>query len=189
MQWSSIDWENNRIHIDHKCYRDSLQEGSPIVITDRMKTESSCRTLPLIPYVREELLRHKKNLERNRKAFRNGYDKKWLNCVWVNGVGGLVTPDMLSDRFVRLLKNNGLRHIRFHDLRHSCASFLVANGVPLKHVQLYLGHSNYSTTADIYAHLSPEALDSSAETMQSLLAPKPAEEEKEGTVASAACGG
>ena len=118
VQWSSIDWENNRIHIDHKCYRDSLQEGSPIVITDRMKTESSRRTLPLIPYVREELLRHKKNLERNRKAFRNGYDKKWLNCVCVNGVGGLVTPDMLSDRFVRLLKNNGLRHIRFHDLRH-----------------------------------------------------------------------
>ena len=55
----------------------------------------------------------------------------------------------------------------------------MANGVPLKHVQLYLGHSNYSTTADIYAHLSPEALDSSAETMQSLLAPKPAEEKKE----------
>jgi len=49
----------------------------------------------------------------------------------------------------------------------------------MKQVQLFLGHSNYSTTADIYAHLSPNALDASGATMQSLLAPKAAEDGKE----------
>ena len=83
-----------------------------------MKTESSRRTLPLIPYVKEELLRHKKQLEANRRAFRNGYSKKWLNCVCVDSLGNLIIPDKLTQRFGNLLKANGLRHIRFHDLRH-----------------------------------------------------------------------
>lgn len=53
--------------------------------------------------------------------------------------------------------DNILRHIRFHDLLHSCASMLAAAGVPMKQIQLWLGHSNYSTTADIYAHLDYKA--------------------------------
>ena len=55
----------------------------------------------------------------------------------------------------------------------------MSSGIPMKQVQLFLGHSNYSTTADIYAHLSPNALDASGATMQSLLAPKAAEDGKE----------
>ena len=50
------------------------------------------------------------------------------------------------------MKNNGLRHIRFHDLRHSCASLLLSKGVPMKAIQEWLGHSTYSTTANFYAH-------------------------------------
>ena len=97
----------------------------------------------------------------------------------MDSLGNLIIPDKLTQRFGNLLKANGLRHIRFHDLRHSCASFLVSSGIPMKQVQLFLGHSNYSTTADIYAHLSPDELDASGATMQSLLAPKGAEEAKE----------
>ena len=52
-----------------------------------------------------------------------------------------------------MLEENGLRRIRFHDLRHSCASLLYANGVSLKDIQEWLGHSNISTTANIYTHL------------------------------------
>ena len=47
-----------------------------------------------------------------------------------------------------------MRRIRFHDLRHSCASLLYAHGVSLKEIQEWLGHSNISTTANIYTHLS-----------------------------------
>ena len=159
LQWDSIDWENDRIHIDHKAYCDVFREGNPIVITDEMKTESSRRTLPLIPFVKDELLAHKERQEYYRKMFHSGYSKKWLGCVCVDPTGNLIVPDKLTHKFNCLLKNHGLRRIRFRDLRHSCASLLVASGIPLKMVQLYMGHSNYSTTADIYAHLNPEALD------------------------------
>ena len=55
--------------------------------------------------------------------------------------------------------------MRFHDLRHSCASLLLANGVPLKHIQEWLGHSDFSTTANIYAHLDYSSKLSSAQAM------------------------
>ena len=56
-------------------------------------------------------------------------------------------------QFHKLLKTNGVRLIRLHDLRHSCASNLLAGGVPLKEIQEWLGHSNFSTTVDVYSHL------------------------------------
>lgn len=59
----------------------------------------------------------------------------------------------VSNNFRLLLKRNNLKHIRFHDLRHSCASLLLANNVPMKNIQEWLGHANYSTTADVYSHL------------------------------------
>ena len=52
-----------------------------------------------------------------------------------------------------MLAKNNLRKIRFHDLRHSCASLLLANGVRMKEIQEWLDHSDFSTTANIYAHL------------------------------------
>ena len=55
--------------------------------------------------------------------------------------------------------------MRFHDLRHSCASLLLANGVPLKQIQEWLGHSDFSTTANIYAHLDYSSKLSSAQAM------------------------
>ena len=60
--------------------------------------------------------------------------------------------------------------MRFHDLRHSCASLLLANGVPLKQIQEWLGHSDFSTTANIYAHLDYTSKLSSAKAMVSGMA-------------------
>ena len=62
--------------------------------------------------------------------------------------------------------------IRFHDLRHSCASLLLANGVPMKQIQEWLGHSDFSTTANIYAHLDYHSKISSAEAILSGLSMK-----------------
>ena len=70
---------------------------------------------------------------------------------WANGIP--FAPDFVSQKFPELLKKHGLRHIRFHDLRHSCASFLLANGFNLKDAQEWLGHSDIATTANVYAHL------------------------------------
>ena len=63
----------------------------------------------------------------------------------------------------------GLRHIRFHDLRHSCASLLLKQGVPMKQIQAWLGHSDISTTANIYAHLDSQSKQLSAATMEQAL--------------------
>lgn len=64
-----------------------------------------------------------------------------------------VRANYLTSAFPKFLEDHGLRRMRFHDLRHSCASLLLANGVPLKHIQEWLGHSDFTTTANIYAHL------------------------------------
>jgi integrase len=72
-----------------------------------------------------------------------------------------------TDNFPKLLEKHGLRQIRFHDLRHSCASLLLSNGVPMKQIQDRLGHSDFSTTANIYAHLDYNAKMASADAMVS----------------------
>ena len=64
-----------------------------------------------------------------------------------------------------LLDKNNMRHIRFHDLRHSCASLLLAKNVPMKAIQEWLGHSTYSTTANLYTHLESNTKNISANVL------------------------
>ena len=87
----------------------------------------------------------------------------------VNAEGGVILPDHLTKTFRDLLRSNGLKHIRLHDLRHSCASLMLANGVQMKQIQEWLGHSNYSTTADVYSHLDFSSKVQSAETIAGIL--------------------
>lgn len=72
--------------------------------------------------------------------------------------------------FPQYIQKHGCKRMRFHDLRHSCASLLLANGVPLKQIQEWLGHSDFSTTANIYAHLDYTSKLSSAKAMVSGMA-------------------
>ncbi|HEZ7986976.1 MAG TPA: tyrosine-type recombinase/integrase [Ruminococcus sp.] len=78
--------------------------------------------------------------------------------------------DFISTKFGELLKENGLKHIRYHNLRHSCASLLIANGVPMKSIQEWLGHANYRTTADVYSHFDFRSKEYSAEIISQVLA-------------------
>ena len=80
-------------------------------------------------------------------------------------MGNILKPDYLSTGFASLLEKNDMRHIRFHDLRHTCASLLLKNGVPMKQIQEWLGHSDFSTTANIYAHLDFNSKLDSAQAM------------------------
>ena len=68
-----------------------------------------------------------------------------------------MAPDYVTRVFREMLLKNGFRPIRYHDLRHSCPSLLIKNKVTMKEVQMWLGHSSFSTTANIYAHIDVDS--------------------------------
>ena len=105
--------------------------------------------------------------ELNKKVCGNCYNYDYDGYVFVDEMGERMKANYLTSRFPEVLEKKGLRRMRFHDLRHSCASLLLANGVPLKHIQEWLGHSDFSTTANIYAHLDYCAKITSAQAMES----------------------
>jgi len=76
---------------------------------------------------------------------------------------------ILQPIFTIVIEKHNLRRIRFHDLRHSCASLLLANGVNMMDIQEWLEYSHYSTTANIYAHLDFSSKISSAQVMSNTL--------------------
>lgn len=86
--------------------------------------------------------------------------------AFVDELGERMRANYLTSAFPKFLEDHGLRRMRFHDLRHSCASLLLANGVPLKHIQEWLGRSDFTTTANIYAHLDCKSKITSAQAME-----------------------
>ena len=142
------------------------------VVSDVMKNKTSCRTLPLIPAVEEELLKQKEKQQLYRKLFKKSYSTEYPDFVCTDQEGKLIRPNFVTEHFDWLLTKYELKHIRFHDLRHSCASLMVMNGVSMKQVQEWLGHSTFSTTADIYAHLDYKSKEGSAGVIAGLLETK-----------------
>lgn len=167
LKWSAIDFEQNTITISHTVTSCNLDGKCVIVAKDTTKTKSSRRTLPLVPYFHEKLLAVKAQQERNQKLCGRSYNREFLEYICVDDIGDRFKPNYITSQFPKLLERNGFRKIRFHDLRHSCASLLLASGVPMKHIQERLGHSDFSTTANIYAHLDYSSKLTSASAMES----------------------
>jgi len=165
LKWTAIDFENNTLTIQHTVTECNLDGKHIEVASDTAKTDSSLRTMPLVTNFREMLFAKKEKQEHYRKLCGRSYCKEYLDYIFVNEMGERWKPRYLSDGFKRILEQNGLRRIRFHDLRHTCASLLLANNVPMKKIQEWLGHSDFSTTANIYAHLDFQSKISSAEAM------------------------
>ena len=165
LKWSAIDFEQNTITISHTVTSCNLDGKCVIVAKDTTKTKSSRRTLPLVPYFHEKLLAVKAQQERNQKLCGRSYNREFLEYICVDDIGDRFKPNYITSQFPKLLERNGFRKIRFHDLRHSCASLLLANGVPMKQIQEWLGHSDFSTTANIYAHLDYSSKLTSADAM------------------------
>ena len=133
--------------------RKVVEESDGVVGYDVMKPKSSFRTLPLLPNIREALLEEKAKQKEMQEMFGKGYNKDYLDYVNVDAIGNIYNPDYVSEHFAVLLKRHGLRKIRFHDLRHSCASTMLALGKQMKDIQMWLGHSDIGTTGNIYSHL------------------------------------
>ena len=169
LKWSSIDFERKSITINHKVTEQLVNGKYVPVVSDVMKNKTSCRTLPLIPAVEKELLKQKEKQQLYRKLFKKSYSTEYLDFVCTDQEGKLIRPNFVTEHFDWLLTKYGLKHIRFHDLRHSCASLMVMNGVSMKQVQEWMGHSTFSTTADIYAHLDYKSKQGSAGVIANLL--------------------
>ena len=165
LKWNAIDFENSTLTIQHTVTECNLNGKHIEVASDTAKTDSSLRTMPLVANFREMLLAKKEKQKHYRKLCGRSYCKEYLDYIFVNEMGERLKPSYLSDGFKRILEQNDLRRIRFHDLRHTCASLLLANNVPMKKIQEWLGHSDFSTTANIYAHLDYQSKISSAEAM------------------------
>lgn len=90
--------------------------------------------------------------------------------VFATGIGTPLEPSNVVKRsFKPLLERAKVTKIKFHGLRHSCASLLLSKGVHIKVVQELLGHSSVSVTMDVYSHVLPDMQEKAAAAMDSLL--------------------
>lgn len=168
IKWDAIDFERKTFTIKHTVTEVMLDGKVTMIDKERTKTKSSHRTLPLVKPFEELLLRMRAEQETNRRVCGNAYCRKYLDYIYVNELGELVKPNFITQNFAIVLANNELKKIRFHDLRHSCASLLYAHGVSLKEIQEWLGHSDISTTSNIYTHLDYSSKMSSANAILSV---------------------
>lgn len=149
IKWADINFSNDTLVI-----RNTVKTvNGTIIEEENTKNETSRRVLPLLPNIKKHLLMLK-NRQREEKLF---YGDTYINtdyiCRWENGKP--IKPDYVTRHFKKVLLDNKMKVVRFHDLRHSTASILLSIGFELKDIQEWLGHEEISTT-NMYAHLQFE---------------------------------
>ena len=168
LKWDAIDFERGTISVIRTVTTITLDGKQTEIEQQSAKTKSSLRTLPLIGSFREYFLQVKEAQELNKQVCGNCYNYEYDGFVFVDELGERMRANYLTSAFPKFLENHGLRRMRFHDLRHTCASLLLSNGISMKQIQIWLGHSTFSTTADIYAHLDYSAQEASANAMNGM---------------------
>ena len=162
LKWKAINFSNNILNVYHAVKNTVDENGFAIKGENKLKRRASFRALPLIPQIKAVLLDEIN--QRYRGAPPNPED-----YICVDEIGQVLKPDYVTAGFKKILNKNGLRPIRFHDLRHGCANMLIMARVPLIEVQQWLGHTNISTTADMYAHLTFDTKLRAAEVLSDAL--------------------
>ena len=147
LKWDSIDFERKLLTIKHTVVNSSIK----VIEKDTTKNKSSYRSYPLDDSIVNILVKLKAKESENRVLFGKEYSENDYIFKLDNGVP--YNPDYITKKFSKILKKYNLPHIRFHDLRHSCASLMIANNFTIKDIQEWLGHADIQTTANIYAHL------------------------------------
>lgn len=164
LRWQDLDLDRATLTVNQTIYRIA---GKGLVAAEP-KTERSRRALFLPDGVLRALRTHRKRQLEERLAAGSQWREHGL--VFTSGIGTALEPRNLFRSFKALLREAGLPDVRFHDLRHSAASLLLAQGVPMRAVMELLGHSSISTTADIYSHVMPAMMRDVAEKMDAVLA-------------------
>ena len=152
LKWKNVDLVNGTIWIKETLQQSTKEMTGDSNYTSDTKTESSNRTLPIIPSVREELLKQMDFQEKNRNLLDGIYYLNDYVCTFADGKE--ITPNYLTKKFHQIIsKHKELTQIRFHDLRHSVASNLLNDGFTTVQVAEWLGHSSSTTTLKFYAHI------------------------------------
>lgn len=165
LRWESIDFEADTITIEHTVTVATLEGKKTLIVGDTTKSNASCRTLPLVSQFKAKLLAIQDEQAMYRTLCGKSYNKAESKYIYTDQLGNRINPSYLTHAFPKFLVDNGFRRMRFHDLRHSCASLLLANGVRLKQIQEWLGHSDFAITANTYAHLESNSKLAAAQAM------------------------
>lgn len=145
LQWGDIDWNSNSIYVRRSLYWVNKPTDEVKWKFVAPKSKLSKRVITMSPALKKALEIHKI------MSPINAHD-----LVFVNRAGNPMSPDNMVKRYFHAaLRLAGLRKIRFHDLRHSFCSLLIAQGENIKFIQSQLGHSSIQTTLDRYGHLLP----------------------------------
>jgi integrase len=150
LKWNAIDMDNNTITIKH-----TVTNGTRVIHkNDATKNDSSYAVVPL-PDMIKNMLRQWRNTQLQHMSIQpNDYNNEGYVCTQADGI--LFRPAYVTQHFKRLLKNNNMPLIRFHDLRHSAAHYLKYLGFDLKDTQTWLRHKDIQTTANLYLNLDME---------------------------------
>lgn len=169
IKWDAIDFKYKTLTIRHTVGRGRIDGVTQFIFKDRSKSDSGYRTLPLFDFIADLLKNYKNKYEENKKFYGNTYVDDYNNYICLMENGELMKPGYVTQTFSKILEQNNLRYIRLHDLRHSCGTLLIQNGVPVKDIQIWLGHSNFQTTLR-YAHADIENKRISASVISDKLA-------------------
>ncbi|HEU5378141.1 MAG TPA: site-specific integrase, partial [Ktedonobacteraceae bacterium] len=170
LKWQDIDFSSQVLYVKRALSRLPTQMGKEkgdLYIEADLKTKSSKRSVALAGFAIDALKQHRtRQNEIRRQAGETWQDHDYVFC---KSDGTHLNPghDVLVQLKI-LLKKAGLPNVRFHDLRHSVATFLLSMGVHPKVVQDILGHTEISMTLDTYSHVSPTMQREAMEKLNSL---------------------
>lgn len=162
LKWNAIDLDNNTLTVCHTVTRFKTQ-----IARDGTKNKSSNRVLALNPGVKTYLTKIYAQQQQDKSLLGAAYQDTPYVCRWPDGHP--LSCDYLTKGFKKILAKNGLPAIRLHDLRHSCASFMLKMGCSMKEVADWLGHSDIKTSMNVYGHLDFEAKQSVANRFTEIL--------------------
>lgn len=147
---SDIDLAKNILVVRHAVTQQTENHKNVVTIKPRTKN-STPRMLAIAPELRPYIVALLDENQKYKQVFGMSYDQTWRGHIMRYPDGRLVTPNALTIHYTSFLKQHGFKKVRFHDLRHSCASIMVANGESLQTIQEVLGHTQLTTTI-MYTH-------------------------------------
>jgi len=169
---SQFDFQHSFFKANHTVTKATIDGKKIYIPSDKLKTDLSNRTYPLIPYIEERVKAKIAENKELRLLCGNSYSREWLGYICVHQLGEIIDPDYITNRHKALLKNAGLPHVRFHDLRHSCVGLMMANEIPMERIRDWVGHSDIRTTANTYGHLEYHSKKQTAEIIGNSLTGK-----------------